>query len=103
MQLDPLLEEVRVIIFMEGIRTGVAWTEVFRVNPSTFEEVVDIELNAEFNLKQRYGTHGHVQYSFDRAEPLDVSHADDEEAELQAVEQQLNIRRYYTCGSARNL
>ncbi|CAI5713542.1 unnamed protein product [Peronospora farinosa] len=38
MQQDPLAEEVRVTIFMEGLRTGVARTEVFRVQPSTFEE-----------------------------------------------------------------
>ena len=50
MQLDPLPEEVRVTIFMEGLRTGVARTEVFRVHPSTFEEAVDIALNAEFDL-----------------------------------------------------
>ena len=45
MQLDPLHEEVRVTIFMEGFRTGVARTEVFRVHTSTFEEAVDIALN----------------------------------------------------------
>ena len=42
MQLDPLPEKVRVTIFMEGLRTGVARTEVFRVHPSIFEEAVDI-------------------------------------------------------------
>ena len=42
MQLDPLPEEVRVTIFMEGLRTGVARTEGFRAHPSTFEEAVDI-------------------------------------------------------------
>ena len=87
MQLDPLPEEFRVNIFVEGLRTGVARTEVFRVHPSTFEEVVDIALNSEFNFRSaRYNTHGHVPNSFDRAEPIDPSHADDEEAELQAVE-----------------
>ena len=61
---------------------------ICRVYPSTFEEAVDISLNAKSNFKAaRYGTHGHAQYSFNRAEPMDVSHADDEEAELQAVEQ----------------
>ena len=33
MQLDPLSEMVLVTIFMEGLRTGVARTEVFRVHP----------------------------------------------------------------------
>ena len=104
MQLDPLPEEFRVNIFVEGLRTGVARTEVFRVHLSTFEEAVDIALNAEFNFKAaRYGTHGHAQSSFDKAEPMDLSHADDDEAELQAVEQQRNIRRCYTCGSTRHL
>ena len=61
MQLDPLPEEVRVNIFMEGLRTGVARTEVFCVHPSTFEEAVDITLNAEYDSKAaRYGTHGHA-------------------------------------------
>ena len=65
---------------------------------------MDIALNAEFNFKAaRYGTHGHARSSFDRADPADLSHADDDEAELQAVEQQRNIRRCYTCGSTRHL
>ena len=34
---------------------------------------------------------------------MDLSHADDEEAELQAVEQQLTIRRCYTYGSTKHL
>ena len=37
LQLDLVSEEVRVNIFMEGHRTGVARTEVFRVHPITFE------------------------------------------------------------------
>ena len=61
MQLDSLPEEVRVTIFMEGLRTGVARTEVFCVHPSTFEEAMDIALSAEFNfIAARYGTHGHA-------------------------------------------
>ena len=104
MQLDPLPEAVRVTIFMEGLRTGVARTEVFRVQPTSFEEAVDIALNAEFNFKaSRYGTHGDRLGSSDRAEPMDLSLAEREEAELQAVEQQRNIRRCYMCGSTRHL
>ena len=104
MQLDPLPEAVRVTIFMEGLRTGVARTEVFRVHPSTFEEAVDVALNAEFNFKaSRYGTQCQNSSSFDKAEPMDLSHAEGEEAELQAAEQQRNIRRCYMCGSTRHL
>ena len=76
-------------IFMEGICFGVARTKVFRDYSSTFEEAVDIALKAEFIFKAaRYGTHGHAQNSFDRAKPMDLSHPDYEEAELQAVKQQ---------------
>ena len=83
MQLDPLPEDVRVTIFVEGICTGVARTEVFRVHPFTFEDAVDIALNAEFNFKAaNYGTHGHAQSSFGAPEPMDLSRVDDDNAEL---------------------
>uniref|UniRef100_M4BEZ0 Uncharacterized protein n=1 Tax=Hyaloperonospora arabidopsidis (strain Emoy2) TaxID=559515 RepID=M4BEZ0_HYAAE len=81
MQLDSLPEVVLVTIFMEGLHTGIYRTEMFRVHPSTFKGAVEIALDAEFNFKAaRYGTHGHAQNSFDRAETMDLSHADDEEA-----------------------
>uniref|UniRef100_A0AAV1UTS9 Uncharacterized protein n=1 Tax=Peronospora matthiolae TaxID=2874970 RepID=A0AAV1UTS9_9STRA len=103
MQLDPLPEQVRVTVFMEGLRTGIARTEVFRYHPSTFEEAVDISLHAEFNFKAaRYGTHGHARRSFDGDKPMDLIHAEEEESDLLAVEQQRNIRRCYMCGSTRN-
>ena len=67
MQLDPLPGEICITIFMEGLRTVVAQTEVLRVHPLTFEEAVDIALNAEFNFKAaRYGTHVHAQNSFEQ-------------------------------------
>uniref|UniRef100_A0AAV1VIR9 Uncharacterized protein n=1 Tax=Peronospora matthiolae TaxID=2874970 RepID=A0AAV1VIR9_9STRA len=49
MQLDPLPEQVRVTIFMEGLLTGISRTEVFRVHLSTFEGLT--ALNDDFNLK----------------------------------------------------
>ena len=107
MQLDPLPEAVLLTIFMEGLCTGVARTEVFRVHSATFEAAVDIALNAEFNFKAaRYGTHGHHASSSsmsDRPEPMDLSLAEEGEAELHAVEQQRNIRRCFMCGSTRHL
>ena len=58
-------------IFMEGIRTEVARTEVFRVHPSTYKEAVDVALNAELHFKAaRYGTQ--CQNS-SKAEPMDLS------------------------------
>ena len=58
MQLDPLSEIVLLTIFMEGFRTGVDRTELFRMHPTSFEAAVDIALNAELNLKAaHFGNH----------------------------------------------
>ena len=44
---------------MEGLRTWVARTEVFRVHPATFEAAVAIALNADYNYKAtRFGVNG---------------------------------------------
>ncbi|GMF15656.1 unnamed protein product [Phytophthora fragariaefolia] len=51
MTVDPFPEAVTVTVFMEGLRTGVARTEVFRTHPTTFEAAVNVALNAEFNFK----------------------------------------------------
>ena len=83
-QQNPLAEEVKVTIFMEGIRTEVARTEVIRVHPSTYEEAVDVALSAELHFKaSRYDTQ--CQNS-SKSEPMDLSYAKDE-AELHAFEQ----------------
>ena len=89
MQLNTFLEEVYVTFFIYGRSPyWVARTEVLRGHPSTFKEEAHIALNAEFIFKAaHYGTHGHAHNSFARAEPMDLSHADDEEAYLQAVGQ----------------
>uniref|UniRef100_A0AAV1TVD9 Uncharacterized protein n=1 Tax=Peronospora matthiolae TaxID=2874970 RepID=A0AAV1TVD9_9STRA len=86
-QLDPLLEKVRVTIFKEEVRTGVVRTEVFRVHPSTFEEAVDMALNTKFNVGAAcFRIHGRVQRSFDGVEHMEFSPAEEEEVELQDVE-----------------
>ena len=115
MQSDPLPEAVHVTIFMEGLRTGVARTKVFRVHPSTFEEAVRITLDAEHNFKSaRLGWNGYNLSSaranststraVNRPQPMDLSYAEDEgEVELQAAEQQRVLRRCYTCGSTKHL
>ncbi|KAG2937684.1 hypothetical protein PC115_g4084 [Phytophthora cactorum] len=48
---DPLPEAVTLTVSMEGLRTSVARTEVFRVHPSSFEEAVSVALNAEHNFR----------------------------------------------------
>uniref|UniRef100_H3H286 Integrase catalytic domain-containing protein n=1 Tax=Phytophthora ramorum TaxID=164328 RepID=H3H286_PHYRM len=110
MAADPLPEAVTVTIFMEGLRTGVARTEVFRVHPTSFEEAVSVALNAEFNFKSARAGWGTSQTNSSGAagssggpEPMDLSHAEDEEAELLAAEQRIGIRRYFVCGSTQHL
>ena len=86
MQSDPLPEADHVTIFMEGLRTGISRTEVFRVHPSTFEEAVRIALNAERNFKsarlgwKRYNPSSARANStstpaVNRPEPMDLSYA----------------------------
>ena len=76
-------------VFMEGLLTGVARTEVFRVHPSTFEEAVSIAQNAEHNFKSaRLGWNGYnlscaratseSTSAYCKPEPMDLSHAEDE-------------------------
>ena len=58
MHLDPLPEMVYVTVFMEGLCTDVAQSEVLRVHPTSNEAAVDVELDADFNFKvARFGTH----------------------------------------------
>ncbi|CAH0519503.1 unnamed protein product [Peronospora belbahrii] len=42
MAINPMPEAVTVPVFMEGLRVGVARTEVFRVIPSSFEEAAGV-------------------------------------------------------------
>ncbi|ETM99969.1 hypothetical protein PPTG_18359 [Phytophthora nicotianae INRA-310] len=51
MAADPLPELVTVTVFMERLRVSAARTEVFRVHPISFEEAVDVALNAEYNFR----------------------------------------------------
>ncbi|GMF39395.1 unnamed protein product [Phytophthora fragariaefolia] len=88
MAVDPLPEAVTVTVFMEGLRTGVARTEVFRTHPTSFEEAVNVALNAEFNFKSsRLGWNASYANPSSGPEPMDLSYAEDEEAELLAAEQ----------------
>eukprot|EP00644_Phytophthora_capsici_P017437 jgi/Phyca11/50649/gw1.67.88.1 len=47
----PLPKAASVTVFMEGLRTGAARTEVFRVHLASFEEAVNVALNAKYNFK----------------------------------------------------
>ena len=100
---EPLLKKVRVTIFVKGFQIGVVRTAVFCVRPSTFEETVDVVSNAVFSFKaDLYGTQWDNLSSVGKAQPMDLSHAE-EEAQLQAAEHQRNISICCTCGSTKYL
>ncbi|KAG3110590.1 hypothetical protein PI125_g9911 [Phytophthora idaei] len=89
---------------MEGLRTSAARTEVFRVHPPSFEEAVSVALNAEHNFRlARLGRYAGSAGSSSGPEPMDLSSAEGEEAELLAAEQRTSIRRCFTCRSTRHL
>ena len=100
---------------MEGLRTGVARTEVSPVHTSSFKVAVSIAQNAEHNFESaRLGWNGY-NINFARAtsastsaycdlKPMDLSHAEDDgEAELHVAEQRQEVRRCYMCGSTKHL
>ncbi|ETO60134.1 hypothetical protein F444_21632, partial [Phytophthora nicotianae P1976] len=104
MAADPLPELVTVTLFMEGPRVSAARTEVFRVHPTSFEEAVDVALNAEHNFRSaRPGWSAGSASSSSGPEPMDLSYAEDEEAELLAAEQRAGIRRCLMCKSTKRL
>ncbi|KAG3140498.1 hypothetical protein PI124_g16720 [Phytophthora idaei] len=101
---DPLPEAVTLTVFMEGLRTSAARTEVFRVHPSSFEEAVSVALNAEHNFRSaRPGWCAGSAGSSIGPEPMDLSYAEGDETELLAAEQRTRIRQCFTCGSTRHL
>ncbi|GMF16591.1 unnamed protein product [Phytophthora fragariaefolia] len=104
MTVDRLPEAVTVTVFMEGLRTGVTRTEVFRTRPTSFEEAMNVALNAEFNFKSsRLGWNASYANPLSGPEPTDLSYAEDGEAELLAAEQRRGIRRCFVCDDTRHL
>ncbi|KAI9986183.1 hypothetical protein PInf_025098 [Phytophthora infestans] len=89
MAADPLPELASVTVFMEGLRVSAARTEVFRAHPNSFEEAVNVALNAEHNFRSaRPGWSAGSASASSGPEPMDLSYAEDEEeAELVAAEQ----------------
>ncbi|KAG3110054.1 hypothetical protein PI124_g8088 [Phytophthora idaei] len=101
---DPLPEAVTLTVFMEGLRTSAARKEVYRVHPSSFEEAVNVALNAEHNFRSaRPGWYAECAGTSSGPEPMDLSYAEGEEAELLAAEQRTSIRQRFMRGSTRHL
>lgn len=98
MAADPLPEAVTVAVFMEGLQTGVALTEVFRARPTSSQSAVEVAWNGESNFKSsRLGFSVGNAYPLECVTPMDLSYAQDDEAELQAAGKHRDIRRCSIC------
>ncbi|KAG2774274.1 hypothetical protein PC129_g22300 [Phytophthora cactorum] len=49
---NPLHEHIKVTVFMDGLRVGLARTQLFRVQASTLEEAIQVDLQEEYNHRQ---------------------------------------------------
>ncbi|KAI9994943.1 hypothetical protein PInf_011823 [Phytophthora infestans] len=49
---NPLLEDVKTTVFMDGLKVGPARTQLFRVQATTMEEAIQIALQEEYSHKQ---------------------------------------------------
>ncbi|OWZ03194.1 Gag Polyprotein [Phytophthora megakarya] len=82
---DPLPEAVATTVFMGGLRTGVARTEVFSSRPASFEEAVTVALNAEYTFKAAHESWSAPSTSTPEGpEPMDLSSAEEQVAALRA-------------------
>ncbi|KAG3209254.1 hypothetical protein PC129_g19730 [Phytophthora cactorum] len=49
---NPLHEQIKVTVFMDGLRVGPARTQLFRVQTSTLEEAIQVALQEEYSHRQ---------------------------------------------------
>ncbi|KAE9291815.1 hypothetical protein PR003_g24927 [Phytophthora rubi] len=59
----PLSEDVKVTVFMDGVRTGPVRTELFRRQPKTFNEAVHIAMLEDPCVRSAQGHTPHVEVS----------------------------------------
>ncbi|GMF50528.1 unnamed protein product [Phytophthora fragariaefolia] len=89
----PLSEDVKVTVFMDGVRTGPVWTELFRCQPKTFNEAVHIAMLEDHCVHSAHSHTPHVEAS-EGPTPMKISLAES------ARPQRLNVRvagRCYGC------
>ncbi|KAG3115999.1 hypothetical protein PI125_g5024 [Phytophthora idaei] len=49
---NTLHEHIKVTVFMDGLRVGPARTQLFRVQASTLEEAIQVDLQEEYSHRQ---------------------------------------------------
>ncbi|KAE9031687.1 hypothetical protein PR002_g9576 [Phytophthora rubi] len=68
----PLSEDVKVTVFMDGVRTGLVRTELFRRQPKTFSRAVHIVLLEDHCVGSAQGHTPHVKTS-EGSTPMEIS------------------------------
>ncbi|KAE9180360.1 hypothetical protein PF004_g24859 [Phytophthora fragariae] len=71
----PLSEDVKVTVFMDGVRTGPVRTELFRRQPKTFNEAVHIAVLEDHCVRSAQGHTPHVEAS-EGPTPMEISLAE---------------------------
>ncbi|KAE8962049.1 hypothetical protein PR001_g29837, partial [Phytophthora rubi] len=71
----PLSEDVKVTVFMDGVRTGPVRTELFRRQPKTFNEAVHIAMLEDHCVRSAQGHTPHVETS-EGPTPMEISLAE---------------------------
>ncbi|KAE8954523.1 hypothetical protein PR001_g32456, partial [Phytophthora rubi] len=71
----PLSEDVKVTVFMDGVRTGPVRTELFRRQPKTFNEAVHIAMLEDHCVRSAQGHTSHVEAS-EGPTPMEISLAE---------------------------
>ena len=71
----PLSEEVKITVFMDGVRVGPVRTELFRREATTFNEVVHIALLEDHCMRSAQGHVGSTEAS-DGSTPMDLLSAE---------------------------
>ncbi|GMF54635.1 unnamed protein product [Phytophthora fragariaefolia] len=71
----PLSEDVKVTVFMDGVRTGPVRTELFRRQPKTFNEAVHVAMLEDHCVHSAQGHTPHVEAS-EGPTPMEISLAE---------------------------
>jgi hypothetical protein len=88
MATNPLPEDVKITVFMEGLRVGPARTQLFRVSNDTLEEAIQAALTEEYSHNQAKHPLPYPSRS-GGATPM----------ELGTAESSGSTRKCFTCGS----
>uniref|UniRef100_H3GY26 CCHC-type domain-containing protein n=1 Tax=Phytophthora ramorum TaxID=164328 RepID=H3GY26_PHYRM len=71
----PLSEDVKVTVFMDGVRPGPVRTELFRRQPTTFNDAVHIAMLEDHCVRSAQGYAGRAEATEDPT-PMEISSAE---------------------------